>query len=72
MFGLVCLALAWPRLQQQRWWLWLGGWPRLPVSMGMVAQYETSCWACHVMHKVVALASAIGRLEDFSSVESVY
>jgi len=24
----------------------------------MVAQLEVSCWACHAMHKVVALASS--------------
>jgi len=33
-------------------------WPRLPLSVGMVAQLEVSCWACHAMHKVVALASS--------------
>jgi len=33
-------------------------WPPRPVSVGMVAQLEVSCWACHVMHKVVALASS--------------
>jgi len=32
-------------------------WPRQPVSVGMVAQLEVSYWACHAMHKVVALAS---------------
>jgi len=32
-------------------------WPRLPVSVGMVAQFEVSCWACHDMHKVVVLAA---------------
>jgi len=26
--------------------------------VGMVAQLEVSCWACHAMHKVVALASS--------------
>ena len=31
-------------------------WPRRPVSVGMVAQLEVSFWACHPMHKVVALA----------------
>jgi len=30
-------------------------WPRWPLSVGMVAQLEASCWACHTMHKVVAL-----------------
>jgi len=34
-------------------------WPRLLVSVGMVAQLEASCWACHAMHKVVALASSL-------------
>jgi len=34
-------------------------WPRRPVSVGMVAQLEASCWACHAMHKVVALASSL-------------
>jgi len=34
-------------------------WPRRPVSVGMVAQLETSCWACHAMHKVVGLASSL-------------
>jgi len=29
------------------------------VSVGMVAQLEASCWACHAMHKVVALASSL-------------
>jgi len=33
-------------------------WPRRPVSVGMVAQREVSCWAFHAMHKVVALASS--------------
>jgi len=33
-------------------------WPRQPVSVGMVAQLEVSCWACHTMHKFVALASS--------------
>jgi len=33
-------------------------WPRWPVSVGMVTQLEVSCWACHAMHKVVALASS--------------
>jgi len=32
--------------------------PRQPVSVAMVAQLEVSCWACHAMHKVVALASS--------------
>jgi len=31
-------------------------WPRRPVSVGMVAQFDVSFWACHAMHKVVALA----------------
>jgi len=34
-------------------------WLRRPVSVGMVAQLEVSCWACHAMHKVVALASSL-------------
>jgi len=34
-------------------------WLRRPVSVGMVAQLEASCWACHAMHKVVALASSL-------------
>jgi len=33
--------------------------PRQPVSMGMVAQLEDSCWACHAIHKVVVLASSL-------------
>jgi len=33
-------------------------WPRRPVSVGMVAQFEVSCWACHALQKVVALASS--------------
>ena len=33
-------------------------WSRRPVSVGMVAQVEVSSWACHTMHKVVALASS--------------
>ena len=33
-------------------------WPRCSVSVGMVAQLEASCWACHAMHKVVAPASS--------------
>jgi len=33
-------------------------WPRRPVSVGMVAQLEVSWWACHAMHKVVAIASS--------------
>jgi len=33
-------------------------WPRRLVSVGMVAQFEVSCWVCHAMHKVVALASS--------------
>jgi len=34
-------------------------WPRRLVSVGMVAQLEASWWACHAMHKVVALASSL-------------
>jgi len=34
-------------------------WPRWPVSVGMVVQLEASCWACHAMHKIVALASSL-------------
>jgi len=33
-------------------------WPRRLVSVGMVAQLEVSCWACHAIHKAVALASS--------------
>jgi len=33
--------------------------PLQPVSVGMVAQLEASCWASHAMHKVVALASSL-------------
>jgi len=33
-------------------------WPRRQVSVGMVAQFEVSFWACHAMNKVVALASS--------------
>jgi len=33
--------------------------PRWPLSVGMVVQLEASCWACHAMHKVVALASSL-------------
>jgi len=33
-------------------------WPHRPVSVGMVAQLEVSCWTCHAMHKLVALASS--------------
>jgi len=32
-------------------------WPRWPLAVGMVAQLEASCLACHTMHKVIALAS---------------
>ena len=34
-------------------------WTRRPVSVGMVAQFETSCWAYHVIHKIVALYSSL-------------
>jgi len=34
-------------------------WPRWLVSVGMVTQLEASYWACHTMHKVVALASSL-------------
>jgi len=35
-------------------------WPRWLLSVGMVAQLEASCWACHAMHKLVAaLASSL-------------
>jgi len=34
-------------------------WPCLRLSLGMVAELEVSCWACHVMHKVVALTSSL-------------
>jgi len=34
-------------------------WPRWPLSVGMVAPLEASCWVCHAMHKVVALASSL-------------
>jgi len=40
----------------------VAGWPRRPESVGMVAQLETSRWACHAMHKVVALASSLRQL----------
>ena len=36
-------------------------WPRRPVSVGMVAQFEVSGWAYHTMHKDVALASSSAR-----------
>jgi len=34
-------------------------WPRRPVSVGTVVQLGASCWACHAMHKIVALASSL-------------
>ena len=34
-------------------------WPCWQLLVRMVAQLEASCWACHAMHKVVALASSL-------------
>jgi len=33
-------------------------WSCRPVSVGMVSHLEVSYWACHAMHKVVALTSS--------------
>ena len=39
------------------------GWVALSVSVcGNGAQLETSCWACHAMHEVVALTSSLRQL----------